>query len=832
MRNPNVNHPEIAIIGMSCTFPGAKNPHEYWNNLINGSNHIKEIPPSRWKNEEYYSPIPTNTNKMISKWAGLLESIKSFDFQFFNLLPEETKNIDPQSRLILQEVWHCIEDAAITPSDLQKAKTSVYTAIFSLDYLQLMARAPIVEAYACLGNYPCMVANRVSHFLNLSGESFNIDAACASSLVAIHQAKTSLQQNTCDFAIISSANLICHPWHHIAFSKCRMFSPDGQCKTFDQNANGYVRGEGVAAVLLTRKELALERGLRIYGLIKGSSTNHCGCTRTISIPSKQAQRTVIETACKDASIHPSQISYIETHGTGTPVGDAIECCAICETFSSKDQLHIGSVKANIGHLEATAGLASLIKVILMLKNHTIPKQINFSKPNPIIDFEHSPLKVPLENLPWEKSNYPRLAGISSFGFGGVNAHLVIEEFLSKKPLNNQQKPLINWFPLIFSALTEESLKNQIKEHKSFFRSYPEKAKKVSYTLLKGRTHFPIRSAFLCSENTDISSPIPTLSAPTSPRIFYMGILPRRATDFLTSIQSILLTDQEKKNLRKKFSQEGLYTYLLGKLFLTLNVIPILFLGEGEGESIAYELFKLTKHPVYYFDIKNKTTQSANIFNIYNKKNEIKEIKKIDINLLKRFKSLTKLKFSFNRTLKSINEKLKKYDLSVDCLHEETLDPNRAPIVNFYLSIHLFTFYKKYQISNRYSSVYSLINEMRDFVINGMLSMDEATRILQDPTQVENDPCDDRFLLKKITKILSSNLAIRMGGKQFDFNYHIDYPNSFPQNSWKKFLEIVTKLWVNGENIQWDRFSTYFYHRELPVSLPGYSFESAPFWCQT
>ncbi len=343
----------IAIIGMACRFPDAKNYTEFWNNLVSGVNSIQEIPSERWNIDKYYSPNIDEPNKSISKWCGLLDQIDQFDNRFFSISPREAKQMDPQQRLLLEETWHCVEDSGVSLKTLQEKTTAVYVGVMASDYLMNAAAPHIVtDSYAALGNYDCILANRISYTFGFIGPSQSIDAACAASMVAMHNAKASLLSGESDYAIAAGVSLNFHPWKYISFSKSRMLSPDGQCKTFDKDANGYVPGEGLGVLLLQPLDDALRAHNHIYGIIKGGAVNHGGQTLSITAPSVEAQRDVILAAYKDAGINPDTVTYVEAHGTGTSLGDPIEVEALTWAFREyTDARHfcqIGSVKTNIG----------------------------------------------------------------------------------------------------------------------------------------------------------------------------------------------------------------------------------------------------------------------------------------------------------------------------------------------------------------------------------------------------------------------------------------------------------------------------------------------------
>ena len=271
--NTGVN--DIAVIGIACRFPGAEDQHDFWKNLESGENFITEINPERWSTAQYWSPDFNEPNKSISRWCGQIDDFDKFDNNFFNISPREAKSMDPQQRILLEETWHCMEDAGLTLQELGSRKSAVYVGVMAIDYQQEMATKD-VDSFACLGNYECMLANKLSYYFGLRGESISIDAACASSLVAVHHARRSLRSGESDYAFAAGVNLCFHPWKYISFSKSRMLSPDGLCKTFDKDANGYVPGEGVGVILMQRLADAEAQGNRIYGVIKGSAVNHGG----------------------------------------------------------------------------------------------------------------------------------------------------------------------------------------------------------------------------------------------------------------------------------------------------------------------------------------------------------------------------------------------------------------------------------------------------------------------------------------------------------------------------------------------------------------------------
>ena len=327
--------------------------------------------------------------------GGFLDGIDLFDHRLFGMSSREAKSVDPQQRLLLEATWHCLEDAGLTAAQLARAVTGVFAGVMAIDYQQnLTGPDALPDGYACLGSYAALLANRVSHTFGWSGPSCTVDAACASSLVALHQARRALLAGECDYAVVGAANAILNPWRSISFSQARMLSPNGLCRTFDRDADGYVPGEGVVVLLLRRLEDAQRDGDRIHGHVLGSAVNHVGSSRTITAPSVASQSAVIRRAATEAGIRLDSVSYVEAHGTGTALGDPIEIEALTRAFrQDTDRIgfcRVGSVKTNIGHLEAAAGLAGIVKVLLMMRHGRIVPTLNLENPNPLLDFTTGP----------------------------------------------------------------------------------------------------------------------------------------------------------------------------------------------------------------------------------------------------------------------------------------------------------------------------------------------------------------------------------------------------------------------------------------------------------
>lgn len=425
-------HEPIAVIGMGCRFPGAQNPAEFRTLLRNGVDAIGDIPAERWDVDAHYDPNPEAPDKMYVRQGGYLPNVYEFDAAFFGIPPREVATMDPQQRILLEVCWEALEDAGIAAGTLHQSETGVYIGYMNRDYVHNVEEADPTrrgDPYTLTGNSFSFVAGRISYLLGLQGPSMVVATACSSSLVTVHLACQALRAGECDQALAGGVNLILHPAANILLSRLRAISPDGRCKTFDATADGYGRGEGCGIVVLKRLRDALDAGDPILGVIRGSAVNHDGPSAGLTVPNGPAQEKLLRKALAAAQVAPDAIDYIEAHGTGTSLGDPIEINSLVKVFGQQraQPLLVGSVKTNVGHLEAAAGIVGLIKVILAFQEAAIPPHLHFRTPNPYIDWEQIPVQVTSTLIPWPKSERPRLAGVSSFGLSGINAHLIVEE---------------------------------------------------------------------------------------------------------------------------------------------------------------------------------------------------------------------------------------------------------------------------------------------------------------------------------------------------------------------------------------------------------------------
>ena len=426
--------PRFAIVGYAARFPGAASADEFWDVLRQGRDAISEVPRDRWDVEEFFDPEPGAPGKVVTRRAGFVDDVAGFDAPFFGMSAREVRLMDPQHRILLETAWRAVEHSGTAPTALANTNTGVFIGLATHDYLGMASDEltyPEIEAYMAIGTSNAAAAGRISHRLGLQGPAVAVDTACSSSLVAIHQACQALRLKECDLALAGGANVLLTPATMITFSQAHMLAPDGRCKTFDAAADGYVRGEGCGVIVIKRLEDAIRDGDRIRAVIRGSAINQDGASGGLTVPNGVAQQRVIAAALQRADLEPRDVGYLEAHGTGTSLGDPIEAQAAGEALGAgreADQpLLMGSVKTNIGHLEAAAGIAGVIKVILSLENELLPQHLHFENPSPHIPWDRLALQVVQEATAWERNGKPRIAGISSFGFAGTNAHVILEE---------------------------------------------------------------------------------------------------------------------------------------------------------------------------------------------------------------------------------------------------------------------------------------------------------------------------------------------------------------------------------------------------------------------
>lgn len=496
---------KIAIIGMSCRFPAGSNSiEEFWDCLIEGRDGIVDIPKTRWDFQKYFDENKDIPGKMYCKKGGFLDiPIDEFDAGFFNISPLEADYIDPQQRLLLELTWEAFENAGIDITKYNGKNVGVYTGLSSNEYSQTglySGDMTKIGPYALTGGSMSTLCGRVSYIFGFEGPSFTVDTACSSGLTAFHLACSAINSGETDIALVAGVNLILSPVISVAFSKLQAISPDGHSKAFDANANGYARAEGGGVIILKKVSDAIRDKNDILGIVGATGINQDGKSNGLTAPNGSAQAKLIKETLNRGQLDASDISYVEMHGTGTPLGDPIEVNAVskvyCEKRNSENKLKIGSVKSNIGHLEPAAGMASIIKVLLSFKNNLIPANLYFSKPNPYIDWENAGIEVVSKHQEWNKSEKPRRVGINGFGFGGSNAHVILEEYKEKiRPVKIEDATDGLNYILKMSAKSEASLRNYVKKYiDQLEKCDDDELSDVIYSANRGKCDFSYRLA--------------------------------------------------------------------------------------------------------------------------------------------------------------------------------------------------------------------------------------------------------------------------------------------------------------------------------------------------
>ena len=626
----------IAVVGMACRLPvGIATPDQFWEFLKRQGDGITEVPKDRWDAEELYDPEPGVPGKVCTRSAGFITDIDKFDADLFGISPREAEQIDPQQRLLLEVSREALEDAGVPVGELHGSRTGVFVGMRGSEYhTACLGRAPEgMSPHTGTGGAPSAGAGRISYTFGLCGPSISIDTACSSSLVAVHQAVQSLRLGECDAALVASVNLLLDPLGMVALSQARMLSPHGRCRTFDASADGYVRAEGCIALLLKPLDLAEKAGDRIYAVVRGSAVNQDGASGGLTVPSGPAQEAVIRAALRAAQVQPYQVAYVEAHGTGTLLGDPIEVQALNNVFSA-DRYHglplfIGSVKTNIGHLEIAAGLAGLMKVVLALHKEAIVPQRALERPNPLIDWAAGVSEVLTEGHEWPRSDVERLAGISSFGFAGTNAHVVVAEapqqsvHAGSASTTSDSEPRFRVLPV--SAHTPAALKALLERYRDYFESDPQVSlADVCSAAALSREHLGCRRAFIVDSRESAQRAVASAAASDVTRkrrssesqrvafLFtgqgsqYPGMgkeLYQRYSTFKQAIDACsavmaaglgcalpeLMWGSRASDLNQtRYAQPAIFSveYALSKWWESLGVLPDVVLGHSVGEFAA------------------------------------------------------------------------------------------------------------------------------------------------------------------------------------------------------------------------------------------------------
>ncbi|MBB5066042.1 SDR family NAD(P)-dependent oxidoreductase [Granulicella mallensis] len=573
----------IAIIGMGCRFPGANNPEAFWQLLKNGQDAVAASP------RRVMGLPPT----------GMLEEVDRFDAELFGINAREAEMMDPQQRLLLEVAWEAIEDSGIAPSSLAGSRTAVMVGISGSDYARLIWQASAdISPYATTGNALSIAANRISYAFDLRGPSWSVDTACSSSLVALHQACQALRRGECDTALVGGANLILVPQLSAAFTQAGMLSPDGVCRAFDEKANGYVRGEGVGVVFLKRLSEAIRAGDRIQAVVRGVAVNQDGRSNGLTAPNGPAQQAVIREALREAGVKACDVGMVEAHGTGTRLGDPIELNSLIEVLEENrtqdDLCWLGSVKTNIGHLEAAAGIAGLIKATLALRHQEVPPHLHFTSMNPYIAIADKPFHVPQDVMRWKAGTAGRIAGISSFGFGGTNAHAILAEgpVRSERAVVQQHRANL----LAFAARTPEALGKIADSYAEFLKKHPEtQLEDFAYTVNRSRSFLAHRQVIIFSSREELLTKLAHREKPraTSVRrriVFHfcgeygVGETALELATMLPAFRRLL--GSEPGELETRAISVSDFQSVLAQLWVRFGVRPQAISWEGIGKEAA------------------------------------------------------------------------------------------------------------------------------------------------------------------------------------------------------------------------------------------------------
>ncbi|HEY9887630.1 MAG TPA: type I polyketide synthase, partial [Candidatus Obscuribacterales bacterium] len=611
----------IAIVGMGCRFPGAPHRDAFWHLLQTGGDAIAPIPRDRWDVDALYDADALTPGKTYCREGGFLDHVDQFDPTFFGIAPKEAAFIDPQQRLLLEVVWEALEDAAMPPARLSGTATGVFMGISTNDYAQWALAGPeAVGTYTTTGLASTMAANRLSYLLNLRGPSLAVDTACSSSLVAVNLACQSLREGESTLAIAGGVNLILRPELTIGFSKLTALSPDGRCKAFDAAANGFVRSEGAGAVVLKPLSQAIQGGDPIYAVIGGSAVNQDGRSNGLTAPNREAQEQVMRAALAQAGLSPDAVDYVEAHGTGTLLGDPIEAKALGQVFQGRGgdrPVALGSVKTNIGHTEAAAGIAGLIKTALCLHHRTLVPSLHFKTPNPHIPFDQLPLTVQQTTAPWASTTGKPTAAVSAFAFGGTNAHAVLQAAPVLTPPPADAGPTRPQHLLTLSAKTPTALRAKAQQFAHWLGQSRAAVAEICHTANTGYSHFGQRAAVKGSTRDELRAALrqvtPQAAAPNPAVVFlftgqgsqYAGMgrelyetqpvfraAIAECADLLAPYLEDPLTDvlfgDDQRLDQTAYTQPGLFAleYALAVLWQSWGIRPAAVLGHSVGEYVA------------------------------------------------------------------------------------------------------------------------------------------------------------------------------------------------------------------------------------------------------
>ncbi len=871
----------IAIIGIGCRFPGANNPQAFWSMIRDGVDGVSEIPQSRWDADSYYDRDKSKPGKANTRWGGFLEDIDRFDPQFFGIAPKEAVTMDPQQRLLLEVAWETLEDAGQIPEELKGSKTGVFIGIGTHDYSIMMWQQPVSEPYATTGTGNCIAANRISYIFDLKGPSLAVDTACSSSLVAVHLACQSIWTGESDLALAGGVNMLLLPTIMVGFSKGGFMSGDGRCKSFDDRADGYVRGEGAGLVLLKPVSQAQADGDDIYGVILSSAVNQDGLSKGMAAPNPIAQEAVLREAYSRIDLDPLEVNYVEAHGTGTKVGDPIEANALGAVLGKNRQpgnnCRIGSVKTNIGHTETAAGIAGIIKVALALKHQQIPPSLHFHTPNCAIAFENLNLEVVTELTPWEDKH--KIAGVNSFGFGGTNAHIVMGD------LGTETKDLsayrgdketgkdgeISLELLTVSAKSKSALRELAQDYLDLISDTDRSLTEICTASQKQRTHFNHRltcigkttqqlqkqlTAFISGEEiVGLKSSVKDTSKQcwlfTGQGSQYVGMGQQlyetqpvfrqaldRCAEILTAyLDKPLLEIFESPNEinRTIYTQPAIFSleYALAQLWLSWGVKPDYVAGHSIGEYVAacvakvFSLSDALKLVAIRGKLMEELPSSGGMLAIFSSQEKVAEL----IAAYRQEVSIAAINNSQNvviagksNTLTIIEDKLARLDIASTLL--EVSHAFHSPLMKPMLA----DFHKVAETITYSQPEISLVSNVTAQLAAGDIT--DPTYWVEHIIQPVKFADSFQFLLQEGVDIfleIGAKPILSSISKSIATNTYtpIILPSlSNKQEDWQVILNSVAQLYHQGIDFDWQAFSRV---NTSQVKLPTYPFQRQRYW---
>ncbi|MGB3193281.1 MAG: type I polyketide synthase [Limnoraphis sp.] len=878
----------IAIIGIGCRFPRAKNPESFWHLLQNGLHGITEVPANRWNKDALYDPTPATPGKMNTCWGAFLEDIDLFDAEFFRISPREAVSVDPQHRLILEVTWEALENASIVPENLDNSQTGVFLGVVGSDYGRLVFSHPhAIDAYGGTGVTPSIAANRLSYLFNLHGPSLVIDTACSSSLVALHLACQSLHSGESDLCLVGGVNLTLSPEYTLAFSQARMMASDGLCKTFDAAANGYVRGEGCGMIVIKRLSDAIKNQDNILALIRGSAVNHDGLSNGITAPNGCSQQAVITQALKNAGIAPAQISYIEAHGTGTSLGDPIEVESI-QTVLGKGRTPdqhcwIGSVKPNIGHLEAAAGIAGLIKVVLSLHHQQIPPHLHLKQLNPLIKLAGTPFSISTQCQSWSVSTGSRIAGVSSFSFGGTNCHVILEE--APQPQTQPKETERPLHLLTLSAQTQNALLELVSRYQSYLDRHPSLAiSSVCFSANTGRSHFQHRLAIITSNKEALAAQLTKISAGEqtnhvvsgkvsshrkSPKIAFLFTgqgsqfvnmgrqlyktqpLFRRTLEqcdqilqsyFKKSILDILYP-QDSQPFKNSLIDQTVYTqatlfsleYALAQLWLSWGIKPSAVMGHSVGEYVAatlagvFSLEEGLKLIAHRGRLMQQLNQNGQMLAVLASEETIRSLIASETKVvIAAFNSPQNLVISGQaEAIKTLKIRLESRGIHTKQLQVSHAfhSPLMEPIVAEFAAVAHQITYNNPQLPVISNVTGSRADDMIATASYWVNHIRQPVKFAQSINTLHQEG------YKIFLEIGAKPILIGMGKQCLPEAEKVWLPSLYPgQEDWQQMLQSLGKMYVKGVKVNWSGFDQDY--ASSPVRLPTYPFQRQRYWIET